>query len=264
MEPRRNRGDSPLTEEIISAILVYLALDKLDVAFTEAISRVAASVIEDEIRNTTELLSLEHTIDSVAIAREWSLMMSPRIPAITDFTLQLVKNLLDDALSRNLTIVQAAQELNALFDRMGKGRAILIARTEVLGSMNFASFRVFQIGNVPFKRWLATMDDRVRDTHAEANNQLRGVSEAFDIGGSAMMYPGDPRGPAGEVINCRCYIIPEMNARSSIWTQEASRAIWRMYIRRAVQWDSKMLLSVQHEFDQQRLGVLTILDRYAA
>jgi hypothetical protein len=26
----------------------------------------------------------------------------------------------------------------------------------------------------------------------------------FDIGGEALMYPGDPAGSAGQVINCRC------------------------------------------------------------
>jgi hypothetical protein len=43
-----------------------------------------------------------------------------------------------------------------------------------------------------------------RLTHLAANEQIREVGEKFNVGGFALAYPGDPDGPAKEVINCNC------------------------------------------------------------
>lgn len=55
------------------------------------------------------------------------------------------------------------------------------------------------------KEWRARMDDRTRDTHADLNGSRKPVREPFANG---LLYPGDPNGPAREVINCRCVIRP--------------------------------------------------------
>lgn len=45
------------------------------------------------------------------------------------------------------------------------------------------------------------MDKRTRDTHA----QINGVEEELRVPfANGLLYPGDPSGPAKEVINCRC------------------------------------------------------------
>ena len=54
------------------------------------------------------------------------------------------------------------------------------------------------------KKWVARMDKRTRDTHAELNGTIIGLQERFSNG---LLYPGDPSGPAKEIINCRCVLI---------------------------------------------------------
>lgn len=54
------------------------------------------------------------------------------------------------------------------------------------------------------KRWRSRHDDRVRSSHREADGQAVGLDAPFRVGGAELMYPGDPRGPVGEVLNCRC------------------------------------------------------------
>lgn len=51
------------------------------------------------------------------------------------------------------------------------------------------------------KQWDAALDGRTRPSHAAIDGEIREIEESFSNG---LMYPGDPSGPAAEVINCRC------------------------------------------------------------
>ena len=59
------------------------------------------------------------------------------------------------------------------------------------------------------KIWIATIDDRTRDTHAEIDGEEVAYDEPFlvrtsDGGIDKMMYPCDPDGSPENVYNCRC------------------------------------------------------------
>ncbi|PJF20565.1 MAG: hypothetical protein CUN56_15525, partial [Phototrophicales bacterium] len=61
------------------------------------------------------------------------------------------------------------------------------------------------------KRWIATADDRTRDSHIAAHlatleNPIP-LKQAFRVGNSQLMYPLDPMGEAKETINCRCRMV---------------------------------------------------------
>ena len=56
------------------------------------------------------------------------------------------------------------------------------------------------------KEWIASFDDRTRSSHSEADGQIVMANDTFFVGGSQMMFPGDPSAPAAEVVNCRCSI----------------------------------------------------------
>ena len=58
------------------------------------------------------------------------------------------------------------------------------------------------------KEWIATLDERVRIDHAEANGQVVDMDKNFLVGGEELAYPGDSRGSAANVINCRCTNAP--------------------------------------------------------
>ena len=51
------------------------------------------------------------------------------------------------------------------------------------------------------KQWLATKDERTRDSHAHLDGEIRKWNERFSNG---LRYPQDPQGEVGEVYNCRC------------------------------------------------------------
>lgn len=84
-----------------------------------------------------------------------------------------------------------------------------IARTEahaaVEGGSHAASVAWEEASGTPlYQRWIATADPRTRDSHRRASGQTVRINEPFNVGGVSLRYPGDPLGPADEVINCRC------------------------------------------------------------
>lgn len=57
------------------------------------------------------------------------------------------------------------------------------------------------------KEWLATRDDRTRDIHLDMDGENQNLRDSYSNG---LMHPGDPSGPPGDVINCRCVDVHEV------------------------------------------------------
>lgn len=51
------------------------------------------------------------------------------------------------------------------------------------------------------KQWDAALDGKTRDFHRRVDGEIRELDEKFS---NSLMFPGDPSGDTGEVINCRC------------------------------------------------------------
>lgn len=95
---------------------------------------------------------------------------------------------------------------------MWRNRATVIARTEALSAYNAGTYAGFlslaaQLGGEWEKGWLATHDERTRPSHMRADLQRTPLRAPFKVGAAELMFPGDPRGPAHEVIQCRCTLI---------------------------------------------------------
>ena len=91
-------------------------------------------------------------------------------------------------------------------------RAQTIARTEALRATSYGGLaRAQEILDrhselEVTKRWLATDDERTRDTHRDLNGkEVDGMTGHFvTSAGNALRWPLDETGVAEEVINCRC------------------------------------------------------------
>jgi hypothetical protein len=65
-----------------------------------------------------------------------------------------------------------------------------------------------KLAKVEKKGWQASNLENVRASHLQAEQSYsKGIplDKPFRVGGAELMYPGDPNGPAQEVINCRCF-----------------------------------------------------------
>jgi len=125
---------------------------------------------------------------------------------VNDTTENMLRTILSEGLREGQTIWEIANNLNSVFDFADKDRAIRIARTETTEAMNFADNEGYkQTGFITAKRWIATLDDRVRDSHAKLHNAVAKIGEKFANG---LEYPGDSRaGKPAETCNCRCTTI---------------------------------------------------------
>ena len=86
-----------------------------------------------------------------------------------------------------------------------KASAVRNARTMVTGAENAGRLDSYnnlaEQGVVQKKEWIATPDDRTRESHIAVDGEERDIDKPFSNG---LMYPGDPSGAPAEVWNCRC------------------------------------------------------------
>jgi HK97 family phage portal protein len=123
---------------------------------------------------------------------------------------QTVKNQMKEGLAEGVqageTVMQLADRVRDIYN-MAAGRAIMIARTETAGAVNGGSFIYYGEVGVPSKEWLTAGDEVVRESHQIIDGEVVSIEQRFNNG---LRYPGDMDGEAGEVINCRCTILPVM------------------------------------------------------
>lgn len=105
------------------------------------------------------------------------------------------------------SIDKIAKRLRSVVNMAYKA-SIRNARTTITSAENLGrqgSFeRAQDMGIELEKQWLATLDDRTRDSHALMDGERVPLDEAFSNG---LDYPADPSGEPSEVYNCRCTMV---------------------------------------------------------
>lgn len=93
-------------------------------------------------------------------------------------------------------------------------RGEMIGRTEAMTGLHAAQWeslkQLVESGKLVAEQirriWRDSRDLRVRHTHASLNGQEVGLDEKFtSVSGAQLQYPGDPKAPGKERINCRCW-----------------------------------------------------------
>ncbi len=109
---------------------------------------------------------------------------------------------------------QLQESAREVFEELSNTRAYLIARTETGSSVNVGQLATYQATGIERKEWIATLDDRTRESHLQMDGIIADIDATFEVenytdgGVDNMLYPLDPNGSAGNVCNCRCTIAP--------------------------------------------------------
>ena len=133
---------------------------------------------------------------------------------IDETTRKRLAKVIDNSYNEGLSVEATGVALRNTVIGMGVYRANLISRTEVHRVAGFANEAVAENMNIDgtVKEWVAIQDARTRLSHSIAAGQRVPLESDFVVGGERLKYPGDPKGSAGNTINCRCasiYITPD-------------------------------------------------------
>lgn len=157
---------------------------------------------EDEI--TFNIID-ENTVER--LQREGDINLPRRqidVPKDERWNTKLMSSRLLEGIMGGYSIPTIANTINQVINT-NAASATRNARTMVTGAENIGRLNSYQNlanqGVVQKKIWMATADDRTRDSHFDLDGEERDIDKAFSNG---LMYPGDPKGDPSEVWNCRC------------------------------------------------------------
>lgn len=112
------------------------------------------------------------------------------------------------AVLQGQTIPQLAASI-ADIAAMDQRAAMRAARTAMTSAHSLGKLKGYEraagMGIDVEKQWLAALDSRTRGSHRHLDGEVVGLDAEFSNG---LKYPGDPDGPASEVYNCRCTLVP--------------------------------------------------------
>lgn len=124
----------------------------------------------------------------------------------TTTTLEKLSATLGEGIAADEGIAKLVDRIDGVYEDFDLYRSQLIARTEATAANNKGFMEAYeQSGVANAKEWIATGDDRTRDSHASTDGEVVGVDEEFSNG---LDYPGDASGGPEETVNCRCVLGP--------------------------------------------------------
>jgi uncharacterized protein with gpF-like domain len=129
------------------------------------------------------------------------------VQMISSTTVEQIRGLISQGEVDGLGVAEIARNITKQIPTISRYRANAIARTETHTAANYGSQAAAEsTGLNLLKEWVAATDERTREDHLDADGQVVGLSESFDVGGESLMFPGDPSGSPGNIINCRCTV----------------------------------------------------------
>ncbi len=140
-----------------------------------------------------------------------------KLAEVTDTVREKLRGKINSAISEGWDVDQTTDEIRSVYNQ-ARNRATAIARTEMGGAINDSRVEGFKAVGVKKHSWLSARDGTVRepDKHSPFSHsapEVQGpieIGELFETGGAGLTWPNAIDGEAGNVINCRCTILPEI------------------------------------------------------
>lgn len=166
-------------------------------------------IYRDQYNAVVPKLTTKEAGVSDFVAEQTRALLNNASSKITNISTTLrndITKLMLDGVAEGKSNNQIAREIRDAAPDMSKMRAATIARTETHNASMAAIVQTLKFKNVAVtqKTWWTAQDDRVRESHADVHGETIAFDDAFEVGDSQMMYPGDESLGAGpeEIINC--------------------------------------------------------------
>ena len=121
---------------------------------------------------------------------------------------QKVENAVTQGIIQGESVDQITDRIARDLNTTNTAKMRMFARTAMNGAQNAARQKQFEDAvakgiNIE-KQWMATLDNRTRDTHQRLDGQTVPVEHSFAVDTKQIRYPGDPSASPELVYNCRC------------------------------------------------------------
>jgi uncharacterized protein with gpF-like domain len=183
-------------------------------AWQDAVQRITSGVITETIGTAYRvMLGDGYRFDNRPMVVDHLAQVTNRMVRTPDRVFGLVASQIAEGAESGESIPELAARVEDVLDatqtERWPNRATVVARTETLGALNAGRTDAFvvvadELGEEFEQLWLSTLDGRTRLTHQRADGQRVPVGQPFRVGDASLRYPGDPLGPANEIIQCRC------------------------------------------------------------
>jgi uncharacterized protein with gpF-like domain len=128
---------------------------------------------------------------------------------VPDEIWQTIKSELSEGLNKGEPIAELAKRIEKAFGAIEKGRATIIAQTETAAAYSFSSDKATRAAGIKYKKWIHSPISLVpRPDHIAIDGLIVPIDDAFPVGNPPLMFPHDPNGAPGDVINCACLSVP--------------------------------------------------------
>ena len=138
-----------------------------------------------------------------------------RLATVRQSYIQYLTQIMTKGVEEGKTLSMIATDMEKLIKSRNfyRWQALRIARTETTAASNYAATVSSSVSGVLMdKVWVSALDARTRQEpesrfdHYHMNQVKVPLEEAFNVSGEKLMFPGDPKGSGGNVINCRCSV----------------------------------------------------------
>jgi uncharacterized protein with gpF-like domain len=128
---------------------------------------------------------------------------------VGDTAFDQIKTALTEGLNNCEGIADLSDRVRGVFNNLSNYEAKRIAMTETSAAYGFARDKAMTDAGIQYKIWLSSHGPHVRPAHAAAEAEYGPdnpvpIDEPFIVDGEELMYPGDPAGSPGNIINCQC------------------------------------------------------------
>jgi phage portal protein BeeE len=150
-------------------------------------------------------------------AQQWISARTQKIQNVGGTVREQLNTALNEGLDAGETMKELSDRVRGVFNHLTDVEAERVARTETNSAYNVARHAAMKDSGIGYKAWLSSHGPHVRPGHLAAEEQYSvetpiPVDEPFSVyfleGGfpkyEDLMYPGDPSGSPGNIINCQC------------------------------------------------------------
>lgn len=206
-----------LADDYVQSDLIAMSIVNGHLLEAYAINRnfAAFQVESGSLIDTSFTLYSQHTVERL-LREHPDLLPRPSvdIPKDRRWNRRKIREEITQGILQGESIPKVSERLKKVTG-MNNSSAVRNARTAITGAQNAGrvdSYRQAQeMGIDIMQEWLASMDSRTRHSHVLTDGERINVGGKFSNG---CRYPGDPQGPASEIYNCRCTLIPVLTGFS--------------------------------------------------